>query len=167
MLGFAAEENRVTQLIVVVVVGAPEDGLIAFLQGALRRQFESSGRTALRDGNAGNVRRWRLFQGYNSGLTRADGGLRLRSNTGFLKSDAVNDRGDVAREIGEAHPFNAIARAAIVNDGFPLDESRGRGFDGGAGFGVWTEPARPLLAGVFGVDGAVKKLEPRVIYMRC
>jgi len=46
-----------------------------------------------------------------------------------------------------------------VNDGFPLDESRGRGFDDGAGFGVRTEPARPLLAGVFGVAGADKKLE--------
>src|SRR5229473_6549914 len=167
MFGFAAEVDGVAQFVVVVVVGAPKNGLIAFLQRALGRQFESSGRAALRDGDAGGVRRWRLFQGYHSGLARADGRLRLRSNTRFLKGDAVNDRGDVAREIGEAHPFNAVARAAIVNDGFPLDESRGRGFDGGAGFGVGTEPARPLLAGVLGVAGADKKLEPRVICMHC
>src|SRR6266403_1691190 len=167
MFGFAAEENRIAQLIVVVVVGAPKNGLITFLERALWRQFESSGRAALRDGHAGDVRRRRLLEGYHSGLTRADGGLRLRSNTGFLKGDAVKDRSDVARQIGEAHPFTAIACAAVVDNGFPLDESRGRGFHGGAGFGVGTEPAGPLLAGVFGVAGPDKKLEPRVICMHC
>src|SRR5713226_10752068 len=115
MFGFAAEVDGVAQFVVVVVVGAPKNGLIAFLQRALGRQFESSGRAALRDGDAGGVRRWRLFQWSDSGRARADGRLRLRSNTRFLKGDAVNDRGDVAREIGEAHPFNAVARAAIVN----------------------------------------------------
>src|SRR5438445_633583 len=101
-----------------------------------------------------------------SGLAGGDGRLRLCANAGILDGDAVDDRGHIARKIGQTHPINAVARAAIVNDRLPLRKSRGRGFGSGAGLGIWTVPARPFFAGVFGVAATGEEFDAGIIRMR-
>ena len=100
-------------------------------------------------------------------LARRDDRIALHAHAGILHDDGVDDRRDVARKIGEADPVDAVAGAAVVDDGFPLEESRARSFNGAAGFRIRAEPARPFLAGIFGVAGAHEKFQARLARGAC
>jgi len=66
-----------------------------------------------------------IFECHWRWLARRDAGLALRSHTGILQGDSVDDRRDIARQIRQIYPIDAIAWAAVVNDRFPLNEPRG------------------------------------------
>src|SRR5229473_107376 len=95
----------------------PQYGLIALLLRALRRLFESRRRAALRDRHSANIWSGRQLERYRRRLARGEDGLALRPDAGILKSDSVDDRRDVARQVRQAHPIDAVARPAVVDDG--------------------------------------------------
>ena len=64
-------------------------------------------------------------------LAGRDDRIALRAHSGILQNDGVNHRSDVARKISEADPVDAVAGTAVMDDGFPLEKSRARSFDGG------------------------------------
>src|SRR5260370_19137704 len=102
----------------------PHNSLIALLQWALGRVLESWRHAALRDHHDGNIwRRWSL-ECHGRWLVRRDAGLALCPNSGVLKHDPIDDRRDIARQIGQVHPIDAIARSSVVDDGLPLHEPR-------------------------------------------
>src|SRR5260370_10822708 len=156
---FSAKVNRVAHFVIIVVVRGPQNGLIAFLKRALRWLFESQRRAALSDNHAGNVWRRRRPERHSRRLTRRYAGLTLRPYTGILQRDSVDDRRDVARQIGQADPINAVSRPAVVDDGLPLNEPRRWRFHGAARFRIGAVPAGPLTAGVLGVSRADKKFQ--------
>lgn len=162
MLVFAPIVDGEEKVVVVIVVRAPGDGLVALFAETLRRLIELCRRGGLRDEDAGRIRRRRNFQDDAGSLAGRQDCTGLRANAGILKDDGVDNRSDVAREIREADPVNAVAWAAIVNDSFPLEEASARRFGGRAGFRIRSEPAGPFSAGIFGVAGADEKFEARL-----
>ena len=83
----------------------------------------------------------------------------LHLNTGILHGDTVNDRGDIVRLIRNADPIDAVSGAAIMDDGFPLQESRGGRLHWRIGGSVRSEPRRPFFSGIFRVAGAYIKFQ--------
>src|SRR4029077_16150711 len=158
---FAAIVDGIAQVVVVIVVGAPQNGLIALFAEALWRLFELWRRGGLRDEKTRSVWRRRHLEGHARRLTGRNDRGGLCADAWVLQDDGINDRSDVSRQVGEADPVNPIAGAAIVDDGFPLEESRARSFDGAARFRIRAEPAGPFLAGIFGVARADEELEAR------
>src|SRR5579859_6446735 len=149
------------QVIVVVVVGAPQNRLITLVAEALRGLFEFPGGGGLCDEHVGSAWSWRHLENNAWGLPGRDNCSALRTHAGILEHDSVDDRGDVARKVGEADPGDAVAGPSIVNDSLPLKEAGARCFDGAAGLRIGTEPAGPFLAGIFGVARARKKFKAR------
>ena len=91
---------------------------------ALRRLFEPCGR-ALRNDHPtrSRLRHFQIGRGLLAGLYHVGA---LHAHAWILHGDAVDHRRDVAREIREIHPVDAISRPAIVNHRFPLHKARRR-----------------------------------------
>ncbi len=145
---------------------APKNRLIAFLRKSLRRIFESRRGRALRDGDARDAGRRRHLQVDRlllAGLYKSDA---LNAHARILHDDGINDRRDVVREIGQADPVDAIAGAAIVDHGLPLDETRGRCLSRTARLGIRAKPTGPFFPGVFRVAGAHEKFGARLARRR-
>src|SRR5712692_607478 len=143
----------------------PQNRLIAFLQRALWGLFESRRRAALRNHYAGNIGRRRRLQSHIRRLTGRNAGLALRSHSGILKHDSIDNWRDIARQVGEADPVNSIAWSPVVDDGLPLHEPRRWCFHGSARFRIAAIPAGPLAARVFRISRAHKKFQTRFIRM--
>src|SRR6266403_2105593 len=141
----------------------PQHGLITLLQRALRRLFKSRRGAALRDHHAGNIWRRRRLEHYGRRLARRHAGRALRPHPGILQGDSVDDRRDIARQIRQAHPIDAVSRASVTDDGLPLNKPCRWRFRRAARFRIGTVPAGPLAAGVFRVSRTHKKFQTRVI----
>src|SRR5258708_4529789 len=132
-------------------------------RGALRRLFELRRRAALGDHHAGNIGRRRHLQSHICRLARRNDCLALCAHARILKDDSIDDWRDVARQIRETDPIDAVARASIVDDGLPLCKPRRGRFHRAARFRIRAVPAGPFAARSFAIAGAVKKCETTVV----
>src|ERR1700722_14207836 len=98
---FAAIVDAVVQIVVVVVVGAPQDGLIAFFAEPLGGLFESWRGGGLRDENARRVRCRRHFQVGVRRLARRDDGVALRAHAGIFEDNRIDYGRDVTRKVSQ------------------------------------------------------------------
>src|SRR5262249_46991248 len=154
-LAFTAEIDGVLQVIIVVVVCGPKDGLVTLLDEALWWYFKFRNAAGLRlaDNHSARCgrRSRRKPQGGGRCGSRGQRGLSLRSHARVLNQDSVDHRCDILRLVRQRDPFDAVARPAIVNDGFPLREARRRYCGFRSARRVGPIPPGPLLAWILGV----------------